>query len=233
LGFPLGPDERVPLALSLARLRVADLEHDGPGAGRAFANLTPHRFACLFLNAATLQAFEQNFDVLRRPGANYKRGATAFATEEFGIGAHGEGQLQPYRLDQAGWRENHLDLAVRRNTKVQSEMWPAPAWMRQWRWRGARPRGLVARVGLVSSLVSATRGCEPRRMVTMVAVTAGRRRLAAPIVAPLLDHRHTLPVDVLASQFGKIRHGRRPRELDAHDFIPKTFSGDRILFYRA
>jgi hypothetical protein len=117
LGFPLGPDERVPLALSLARLRVADLEHDGPGAGRAFANLTPHRFACLFLNAATLQAFEQNFDVLRRPGANYKRGATAFATEEFGIGAHGEGQLQPYRLDQAGWRENHLDLAVRRNTK--------------------------------------------------------------------------------------------------------------------
>ena len=67
LRLPLGPGERVPLALSLARLRVADSKHDGPVAGRAFANLTPHRFACLFLNAATLQAFELNFDVLRRP----------------------------------------------------------------------------------------------------------------------------------------------------------------------
>src|SRR5277367_4122733 len=57
----------MPTAPALAGGRVVHVKDNCPVAGRAFANMTSHWFACLFLNAATLQAFEQNFDVLRRP----------------------------------------------------------------------------------------------------------------------------------------------------------------------
>jgi hypothetical protein len=68
LRLALGSAERMPLAFAHARLRVAQVEDDGPVTGRPFADVTVSFWRSLSLpERATLRESEQNFAVRRRP----------------------------------------------------------------------------------------------------------------------------------------------------------------------